>query len=113
MLRVYVKMIIGRGEVGGGVVNDIFGGPYHPLALGGGRGFSRRKCGGFTSHNPKCLRTCPPLEDFFYDVLILDEGDDAHLPVASFDRLRTGLGQVIEQSGKQRLTQRPLAFFLE
>jgi len=34
------------------------------------------------------------LEDLFYDVLALDEGNDVHRPLASFDRLRTGLGHV-------------------
>jgi hypothetical protein len=68
---------------------------------------------GVSSHRPRCLRTCPPLEDLFYDVFGLNESDDGHRPMASFDRLRTGLGQVIEQSRKQRLTQRPPAFFLE
>jgi len=34
------------------------------------------------------------LADLFYDILVLDEENDAHRPVASFDRLRTGLGQV-------------------
>ena len=31
---------------------NVFGGP---VASGGGRGFTRRKYGGFTSHNPRCL----------------------------------------------------------
>jgi len=47
------------------------GGFVGPVALGGERGF--------TSHNPRCLRTCPPLEDLFDDVLILDHADDFHL----------------------------------
>jgi len=49
---------------------------------------------GVRSHRPRCLRTCPPLEDLFYDVFGLNESDDGHRPMASFDRLRTGLGQV-------------------
>jgi hypothetical protein len=64
---------------------------YRGCALGirgGGRGF--------ISHSPRCLRTCPPLEDLFYDILVLDEGNDAHRALASFDvgpkgsALRTG-----------------------
>jgi len=56
---------------------------------GGGRGFTRQKCGGFTSPRPGCLRI-PPLADLFYGFRGLDEGDDAHLPVAleSSDRAK-------------------------
>jgi hypothetical protein len=37
---------------------------------------------GVSSHRPRCLRTCPPLEDLFYDVFGLDESDDGHRPMA-------------------------------
>jgi hypothetical protein len=32
-------------------------------------------------------------EDIFYEAWVLDEETDAHRPLASFDRLSTGLGQ--------------------
>ena len=37
---------------------------------------------GVSSHRPRCLRTCPPLEDLFYDFLALNESDDGHRPMA-------------------------------
>ena len=43
------------------------------------------------------------LADLFYDILVLDEENDAHRPVASFDRLRTGLGQVRGSTSRFRV----------
>jgi hypothetical protein len=56
------------------------------VALGEGLGCTRRhcggltrpKCGGLTYHNPRGLRTCPPLEDLFGQLPVLKEANKPH-----------------------------------
>ena len=92
VFRVYIKVVIGpsRGGQarGPGSRNNRYGARLIKDALWP----FWVEIGAFNSHSPRCLRTCPPLEDPFADVLILDEGNNAHRALASFGRLRIRLG---------------------
>jgi hypothetical protein len=54
-------------------------------------------------------------KDLFYDILVIDDCDEAHRSVASFDRLRTGLGQVRGSTSMtwQRFSYRSFSVFLQ